>query len=253
MTPTGGTLSGPQDDRKEVGVANGSLATAGAPVVDGVGRIPGFVNSYTYREGSETYLIDTGFSRKARPIVRAFRNANVPLATVGKVLLTHHHLDHMGGAAYLLENVHAPLACHTDDIPFVDGRMKAPMPLLMRLFVRIHPAPVAIALKDGDRVGPFLVVHTPGHTPGEVTFYHPARKLLFSGDAVVERNGHLTLPAAKYAANLGQAVESLARLRNLEVEVLLPGHGVPVMKNVGSLLDDLMQRAPARFLQRTAV
>jgi glyoxylase-like metal-dependent hydrolase (beta-lactamase superfamily II) len=232
-------------------VANGSRTTVGVPVVDGLGRIPGFVNSYTYREGDETYLIDTGFSRKAKPIVRAFQNANVPLARVGKVLLTHHHLDHMGGAAYLTEKGHAPLACHVDDVPFVDGRVKSPMPLLMRLFLRTHPAPVAIALKEGDQVGPLRVVHTPGHTPGEVVFYHPARKLLFSGDAVIERNGRLTLPAPKYATNLDQAIQSLARLRKLDVEVLLPGHGVPVTESVVSLLEDLIQRAPAQFLLRT--
>ncbi len=215
-------------------------------MVDGVGRIPGFVNSYTYREGDETLLIDTGFSRKAGPIVRAFRNAGVPLVSVGKVLLTHHHPDHMGGAAYLLEASGAPLACHADDAPFVNGQITPPMPLLMRLFVRTRAAPVAIPLKDGDRLGPLQVLHTPGHTPGEVVFYHPTRKILFSGDAVVERKGRLTLPAPNFAANLDQAVQSVARLRELEVEVLLPGHGAPVTKNVSSLLQDFVQRASAR-------
>jgi glyoxylase-like metal-dependent hydrolase (beta-lactamase superfamily II) len=227
--------------------------TVGVPVVDGVGRIPGgFVNSYTFQQGDETYLIDTGFRRKAKPIVRAFQNANVPLARVGRVLLTHHHLDHMGGAAYLLQNMPAPLACHADDAAFVDGRAKPPMPLLMRLFARVRPAPVALTLKDGDQVGPLRVVHAPGHTPGEVAFYHPGRKILFSGDSVVERDGRLTLPAAKYAANLDQAVRSLARLRDLDVEVLLPGHGVPVMKDFASLLDDLVRRAPTEFLHRSS-
>jgi len=224
----------------------------GVPVVDGVGRIPGgFVNSYTFQQGDETYLIDTGFRRNAKPIVRAFQNANVPLARVGKVLLTHHHLDHMGGAAYLLQNMSAPLACHADDAAFVDGRAKPSMPLLMRLFARVRPAPVALTLKDGDQVGPLRVVHAPGHTPGEVAFYHPARKILFSGDSVVERDGRLTLPAAKYAANLDQAVRSLTRLRELDVEVLLPGHGVPVMRDFTALLDDLVRRAPTEFLHRS--
>jgi len=233
-------------------MANTSASSVGASVVDGVGWIHGgFVNVYTYREGEETYLIDTGFSRKAKPIVRAFREANVPLARVGKVLLTHHHVDHMGGAAYLREKMPAPLACHADDAPFVDGRAKPPMPFLMRLFARTHPAPVAISLKEGDRVGPFVVVHVPGHTPGEVAFYHPARKILFSGDSVVERKGRLTLPAARFASNMDQAVRSLARLRELDVEVLLPGHGVPVTKGIVPLLDDLIQRAPAEFLQRS--
>lgn len=229
------------------------LSAPGTPVVAGVGRIPGFVNSYTFREGEETYLIDTGFSRKAKPIVRAFQDAKVPLDRVGKILLTHHHLDHAGGAAFLLENTHAQLACHGDDAPFVDGRAKVSMPPLMRLFVRVHPAPVAIALKDGDRVGPLVVIHTPGHTPGEVAFYDPVRKILFSGDSVVEQRGRLTLPAARFATNLEQAAQSLHRLRALDVELLLPGHGVPATKNVASLLDDLIRRAPTEFFRRPSV
>jgi glyoxylase-like metal-dependent hydrolase (beta-lactamase superfamily II) len=232
------------------GVATGVRTTVGESVAEGVGRIPGFVNSYTYREGDEVYLIDTGFARKAGPIVRAFQRASVPLDQVNKVLLTHHHVDHMGGAAYLLQNTHSPLSCHGDDAPFVDGRVKAPMPLLMRLFVRIHPAPVAAELKEGDQIGSLTVLHVPGHTPGEVAFYHPTRKILFSGDSVVERKGRLTMPAPNYASNLNQAVQSLARLRTLDVELLLPGHGVPVTASVGSLLDDLIQRAPAEFLRR---
>jgi glyoxylase-like metal-dependent hydrolase (beta-lactamase superfamily II) len=235
--------------------ARGPMASAhyppGSPVADGVGRVAGFVNSYVYEEGDESYLIDTGFSRKARPIVRAFQHANVPLNRIQKVLLTHHHIDHMGGAAYLLENTRAPLECHADDAPYVDGRAKAPMPLLMRLFVRVRPAPVATVLKEGDRVGSLQVLHTPGHTPGEVVFYHPERKILFSGDAVVERNGTLTIPARRFASNLAQAVQSLGRLRALEIELLLPGHGVPLTKDVAGHLDDLIGRAPSEFLRST--
>jgi glyoxylase-like metal-dependent hydrolase (beta-lactamase superfamily II) len=230
----------------------GSQSAVGEVVAEGIGRIPGFVNSYTYREGDETYLIDTGFGRKAKPIVRAFNHANIPLAKIAKILLTHHHVDHMGGAAYLVQDTHAPLSCHSDDAPFVSGRVKAPMPLLMRLFMRVHPAPVAVMLKEGDRVGSLIVLHVPGHTPGEIALYHPSRKILFSGDSVVERKGQLTLPGAGFASNLSQAVQSLARLRSLDVELLLPGHGVPVTASVGPLLDDLIRRAPSEFLRRSA-
>ncbi len=231
-------------------MTNGREAVAGDRVADGVGRIPGFVNSYTFREGNETYLIDTGFARKAKPIVRAFHVADVPLGSVGKLLLTHHHIDHMGGAAYLQETTKAPISCHREDAPFVDGRVKPSMPLLMRLFMRIHPAPVAVPLNDGDRIGPLLVVHAPGHTPGEVVFYHATRRILFSGDAVVERKGHLTLPAARFASSLDQAVRSLSWIRELDTEILLPGHGVPVTKDIRSRLDDLIERAPREFLGR---
>ena len=231
-------------------MASGRDGVAGDPVTDGVGRIAGFVNSYTYRAGDETYLIDCSFSRTARPIVRAFERAGTPVERVRKILLTHHHVDHMGGAAYLVQSARAPLACHVDDAAFVDGRETAAMPLLMRLFVRIHPAPVAIPLHDGDRVGPLVVVHAPGHTPGEVAFYDPARKILFAGDSVVERKGRLILPGTRYASNLGQAVDSLEKLHRLDVEVLLPGHGVPVTRNFNALLEDLIERAPREYLHR---
>ena len=226
-----------------------SVVAPGTPVADGIGRIPGFVNSYTYASGGETFLIDTGFSRKAKPILRTFRDARVPLTQVRKVLLTHHHIDHMGGAAYLQQQSRAPVGCHPEDAPYVDGRARAPMPLLMRLFVRVHPAPVATLLKDGDQVGALRVVHAPGHTPGEVVFYEPARKVLFSGDAVVERKGKLTLPAPRVASNIAQAVDSLRLLRALEIDLLLPGHGVPVTSDVAAKLDDLIRRAPGEFVR----
>ncbi|MFZ0830474.1 MAG: MBL fold metallo-hydrolase [Thermoplasmata archaeon] len=226
----------------------GSKSAPGQPVGEGIGRIPGFVNSYTYVDGDETYLIDTGFSGRAKPIFKAFQSAGVPLARVRKMLLTHHHLDHMGGAAYLLQTTQAPISCHRDDVAFVDGRAKTPLPFLMRLFVRIHHAPIATILTDGDRVGSLEVIHVPGHTPGEVVFYHSGRKILFSGDAVVERKGRLTLPAPRAASNLAQAVHSLGRLRQLDVETLLPGHGIPVTENISGLLDDLIRRAPSEFL-----
>lgn len=222
----------------------------GDPVAEGVGRIPGFVNSYVVQEAEGWSLIDTGFARKAGPIVRAFQDAQVPLAGVRRIVLTHHHVDHMGGAAYLVENAPAELACHQDDAAYVSGRARAPMPWLMRLFLRVHPAPVALVLKDGDRVGPWQVIHTPGHTPGEIVLYDPARRILFGGDAVRERNGVLGLPATRYASDLPTAVRSLERLQGLDVRLLLPGHGEPVGASFAALLDDLVRRAPHEILHR---
>ncbi|HTP54728.1 MAG TPA: MBL fold metallo-hydrolase [Thermoplasmata archaeon] len=228
----------------------GTAPAPGTAVAEGVGRIPGFVNAYTFADGEETVLIDTGFNRRARSIVRAFGAAGVPLDRVRKVLLTHHHVDHMGGAAFLREATGAPLACHPEDTPLVDGRARARMPLLLRLFVRVHPAPVAVALHDGDRVGSLEVVHTPGHTPGEVVLFDRSRKILFSGDAVVHRKGRLTLPGRRYASDLGQAIRSLARVRALAPEILLPGHGEPVTHDVVAQLDELIRRAPTEFARQ---
>jgi glyoxylase-like metal-dependent hydrolase (beta-lactamase superfamily II) len=221
----------------------------GVPVDDGVGRVDGgFVNAYVFQDPSGTYLVDTTMSRSGKPVRKAFARADVGLDKVGTILLTHQHVDHVRGAARLQRDSRALVACHSADAPFVEGRIVPKTSVFFRLFFKPRPVAVGRPLNDGDMVGPFRVVFVPGHTVGEVAFYHPERKILFSGDSVVERKGSLTLPAARFAADLPQAVRSLQVLRKLEVELLLPGHGVPVRKEFPALMDDLIARAPTEFL-----
>ncbi len=224
------------------------MAVIGTPVVEGVGRIPGFVNAYVFREGSDTYLIDTTMNKNANPVRKAFAQAGVSLSSVGTILLTHAHVDHIRGALALEQASHAGVACHAVDAPAVDGRAPLRIPPVMRWFLRVRPVAVGRTLHDGDTIGPFRVVYAPGHTMGEVAFYHPGRRILFSGDSVVERKGKLTLPAAGFAADLPKAVSSLDILRKLQVDTLLPGHGVPVTRDVAPMLDELIRRAPRDYL-----
>ena len=121
-------------------------------------EFPEDVNSYTFREGNETNPTPAPVPLvRPNPIVRSVstRQVPVPLASVGKLLLTHHHIDHMGGAAYLRETTKAPISCHRKDVPFcrrpnetADAAPDA------HSFCGIHPAPVAVVLNDGDRIGP---------------------------------------------------------------------------------------------------
>ena len=205
-------------------------------------------SAYVVEDPAGAYLIDTTMSRTAAPVRRAFERAGADLSRVGTILLTHQHLDHVRGAAEIERIRHAVVACHVADAPYVEGRAVPRMGFLMRLFARPSPVPVRRTLSDGESVGPFRVVYVPGHTVGEVAFYLPDRRILFSGDSVVERKGRLTLPAPRFAADLRQAVASLQTLRKLEIELLLPGHGAPVRKDVAGRLDDLIARAPSEFL-----
>jgi glyoxylase-like metal-dependent hydrolase (beta-lactamase superfamily II) len=222
----------------------------GEPVEEGVGRIAGFVNAYVFEDAKGTYLIDTTMSRKAKPVRKAFERAGASFSKISSILLTHQHVDHISGAAAVQEESHAIVACHSADAPFVDGHQTPRIPAILRLFVHPRVVPVARVLENGDTVGPFQVVHVPGHTLGEVAFYHPERKILFSGDSVVERRGALTLGAPGFAADISKAVDSLQVLRKLDVELLLPGHGVPVRKDIAGQLDRLIARAPKDFLKR---
>jgi glyoxylase-like metal-dependent hydrolase (beta-lactamase superfamily II) len=222
----------------------------GEPVADGAGRVSGWVNAYILDGPGGRILVDTGFSRRAAGVVKAFRRAGVPLAEISTVVLTHQHFDHTGGAARIAARSSAAVACHPMDAPVIEGKVRPKMPFLMRLLASPKPVAVRRLLNDGDRVGPFRVVFVPGHTAGEIALYDPDRKWLVSGDSVVEREGRLTLPGTRFASDLAQAVRSLDVLRRLDVELLLPGHGAPLAKDVAGQLDDLIARAPREFLGR---
>ena len=227
-----------------------AMVVVGESVAEGVGRIAGFVNAFTFEDATGLYVIDTTISKTAHPVRKAFERAGVPLQRVGTILLSHQHIDHVRGARVLRERSRARVACHEADAPYVDGRLSPRMPWILRLFMGVPRSPVDLTVKDGDRVGPFQVVHVPGHTPGEVAFYHSERKLLFSGDSVIESKGRLTMGGPRVASDIREAVGSLQRLRRLEVELLLPGHGLPVRTDISGKLDELIARADREFLSR---
>ena len=104
--------------------------------------------------------------------------------------------------------------------------------------------------KHGDILdvpGMPMVLHTPGHTPGEVVFYLPDRGVLLSGDTVVTRNlmtGELGQPQITHALlshNYEQAQESLDLLRGIGHVTILSGHGKPWTGSMSDAIDIALQ------------
>jgi glyoxylase-like metal-dependent hydrolase (beta-lactamase superfamily II) len=149
------------------------------------------------------------------------------------ILLTHGHFDHLaalpdlaaafmpapviavhkGDASYLgpgaLE-VHRQSFAALGDASYVD-RLWKPMPPAGRL------------LSGGGRIGPFAVIHTPGHTPGSVSYYDENAGILFSGDTLFRGGyGRTDLPGG----NLAALEKSLSLLLSMEGGIVVcPGHG----------------------------
>jgi glyoxylase-like metal-dependent hydrolase (beta-lactamase superfamily II) len=181
---------------------------ARAPAIElapGVVRIPTLgaasINSYAFVEddGSVT-LVDCGLKRAPARIVAGLRAIGRHPGDVRRIVLTHAHADHAGGAADLAARTGAPVAAHETDATYVErGEIPPYDPSLRagRLMTRLSrggfpPVAVGERLTDGqvlDVAGGLRVVATPGHTPGHISLLHEPTATLITGDAVLNQLG----------------------------------------------------------------
>jgi hydroxyacylglutathione hydrolase len=144
---------------------------------------------------------------------------------IGRILATHGHADHLVGAEELARRTGAGFRIHEGDEPFV----RALPQQAARLGLGETRAPrIASFLSDGEtfRVGNHegRVIHTPGHSPGGVSFHFPDDGVLFTGDTLFAGSvGRTDLPGSDGAALLRSIRERLFPLGD-EVR-FLPGHG----------------------------
>ncbi|HCP21504.1 MBL fold metallo-hydrolase [Marinobacter nauticus] len=143
-----------------------------------------------------------------------------------KVLLTHAHIDHAGGTAELAKSAGLPIeGPHKDDNFWIQG-------LAMQAQMFGFPAPEVFTpnrwLEDGDTVTvgneTLEVLHTPGHTPGHVVFFHRGSKLAQVGDVLFNGSiGRTDFPKGDYNTLIHSIREKLFPLGD-DVSFIC-GHG----------------------------
>lgn len=143
--------------------------------------------------------------------------------SLDKILLTHGHFDHVGGVRLLKERTGAMVYIHADE---VDRMLGAPrQAAIFGLGVSRPPAPdVLVGEADVVPLGDqeFRVLHTPGHTPGHVTFV--SGRLAFVGDLIFAGSvGRTDLPGGSHEALLRSVRTKIFTLP--DDTTLLPGHG----------------------------
>ncbi len=192
------------------------------------------VNAYVVNADVLT-LVDTGTPGGAAAILAAIRALGREHSDVGRILLTHCHADHAGNAAELARATGAPVHVAPLEAPFVRDGAEQPRPspatpmgralvpyVKVALPWALPPMPVQETLSDGEAVGPFRVIATPGHTAGHVSLLWQERSLLFAGDAAANLTGVGPHPAADDPA---QARESFRRLAERDFQSAVFGHG----------------------------
>ncbi|MDR2798282.1 MAG: MBL fold metallo-hydrolase [Treponema sp.] len=153
------------------------------------------------------------------------------------ILLTHGHFDHVAALPGLVSHFSQygealEIAIHQADASYLGPeaytvhqtafRAAAGNSAYVDALWESMPSPAKL-LAEGDSIGPFKVLHLPGHTQGSIGLYDAERKLLFSGDTLFKQGiGRTDLPGGDWDA----LQKSLKRLFALEGAIrVYPGHG----------------------------
>ncbi|HJX24082.1 MAG TPA: MBL fold metallo-hydrolase [Candidatus Bathyarchaeia archaeon] len=218
-------------------------------IVEGIHQVEGIIgNVFIVGDQDGLTIVDTGMPRNAEKILDYIRKMNHKPSDVSTIVLTHCHVDHVGSAHDLKELTKAKVAVHEMDADFVAGKKVLPVHkgvagLAVRAFSGLmKPKPVQpdTALKENDRVGELVVVHTPGHTPGSISLLFPAKRALFVGDAIRVEDDKIAGPSEQYSFNIKLAMESVEKIAQLDFDVLLSGHGSPLRPDASSRVREFL-------------
>jgi glyoxylase-like metal-dependent hydrolase (beta-lactamase superfamily II) len=207
------------------------------------------VNYYLVEDDGEIILIDTGLPGNSSKIVdyveKTLKRKPQDIKTI---VITHSHFDHVGSLSKIKEITGAQVAIHPADADYVRGKTKhiggTFINALIKLFqivYRTKPVEPEIMLKDCDVMSGYQVIHTPGHSPGSICLYNPEKKVIFVGDILQYKNGRLQSPGKKLIPEPEKYGESLRKLLDLDIKIILTGHTAPVTSGGGELLREFVK------------
>jgi glyoxylase-like metal-dependent hydrolase (beta-lactamase superfamily II) len=246
----------------------GAKRSARAPVITewpeiGVTVISKWLyNCYVIHDGGggQPYVVDLGLPSQISFVAKVLSDQGSDLSELGAAVATHGHADHVGGLPTLRDQygtaVYLPIA-----IAEMRAGTRALRPPGIREVSQILPVMASqprdlaaskeisgtstsigwngkevrlpfepdVWLSDGDHLPglpEWLVLNTPGHSDDSTCLFHAPTRTLLSGDAVLSADGRAWFNPEFVDPELSATSE--ARLRALDVEYLLPGHGLAV-------------------------
>jgi glyoxylase-like metal-dependent hydrolase (beta-lactamase superfamily II) len=190
---------------------------------------------YLLDGGSELALIDTGAGRDVPAIVAEIKAAGFNPGNIAKILITHLHLDHAGGAAELQELTGAEILASQDVAGWLETGDEAAASLVAARQTDMYPSEnrlravaSATGIVDGDIVDVGMLkvttVKADGHSRGHLAFLvdDGVNRALFSGDALFP-GGRILLQNI-WDCSLEESIATVKRFAGLEFTQFFPGH-----------------------------
>jgi len=211
-------------------------------------------------------LVDAGLPGVLPALSVCLGRLGLGLDAVRRVVVTHSHVDHVGGLPEIVAATGAEVWAHRDDAGVIDGSVAPPdtsalvaglrarlevlladlapdkRELVLRTAGSVYPTehvPVDLRLAGGEELavlGGCRLLHTPGHTPGHLSLFLPALGLLVAGDLLTFEAGHILPSSDLLAVDAALLHESVRTVAALPVEAFVGYHGGWLLHGAGALL-----------------
>lgn len=176
-------------------------------------------------------VIDAGGKPDRRRILRQLKGHEVTAHA-----LTHSHPDHDGASKAVCETLGIPYWVGEADVEAAENDIVPRDHPMQKLSAAVYQGPrhkVDRALREGDEVGGFVVLETPGHTAGHVAYWREADRSLILGDVLNGMHLLTTIPGLHtppdfFTADPAQNRDSARKLAKLEPSLICFGHGPPM-------------------------
>lgn len=221
-------------------------------------------------DSKEFVLVDSGMPESAAEIISVVEDRFGEGSKPRAIILTHGHFDHVGAIIELVEKWNVPVYAHELELPFLTGQMSYPEPdatveggMVAKMSPMFPNEPIDLGGNvqplPSDGSVPFLPefkwIHTPGHSPGHVSFFREADRALIVGDAfvtvkqeylykVLTQELEISGPPRYLTTDWQAAKDSVVRLKELNPSVAVTGHGMPM---TGQMLTDSLEKLVREF------
>ncbi len=251
-------------------VANGvEMLELSAALMSG----PGNLYPTLIWDQSDAVLVDAGLPGMASKFSDAITQAGISLEKLGRVIITHHDLDHLGSLKDLQKMVPTPfeILAHADEVPYIQGE-QIPIKMTPKMIAQMEKTmqgmpeenrkamqsmgesiakqnlKVTRTVGDGEEL-PYCsgiqIIHTPGHTPGHICLYHKASKTLIAGDLLFVEKGKLLPAPAFINADTSMAIASIQKLSGYDIASVIAYHGGLFQDDPNLRLKEIGRRSKA--------
>jgi len=219
-SPTAGSTTSPRSTAADVSTSSTSATSSGHEWH----RVDlGFVSAFILYRNGEATVVDTGVDGSAMSIESGLEEVGLGWGDVSGLIVTHRHPDHQG-------SVQGVLAASPAETPWYAGAGD------LEAITAPHAGQ---AVGDGDTVGDLQVIESPGHTAGHICALDATAGVLVAGDALNGENGGVAGPNPGFSDDIDLANASVSKLAGFDYEVVLFGHGEPVLEGGSTAVADL--------------